>query len=306
MHSPSSPSGGTPRAARAVLEPLTPIASRGMRRLSEAVRLLLPVSCAGCGRWDVALCSDCRDLLAGEPTAVEHADASGDLEVMAMATYAGPVRRMVLGWKNGAREDLAASMQELGIRAGRLWARSSSDETRAAVGSGPLLVVPAPSGWARRIRGRLVAAAFADAVARGAAIGWSEDREEARNSDRSLDACLDVLSADLLRRPRFAGGAHQTGRTARQRRANRTRPPRVLAPVTGLAVLLVDDVVTTGATLGGCARALHDAGARVIGALAVAAAPSPARKQHPVVPGGPVSASGDQRGSAVSVPRRTT
>ena len=273
-----------------------------MRRLSEAVRLMLPVSCAGCGRWDVALCSDCRDLLAGEPTVVEHADAAGALDVMAMAAYAGPVRRMVLGWKNGAREALAASMEELGIRAGRLWARSSSDKTRAAIGSGPLLVVPAPSGWARRIRGRLVAAAFADAVARGAAVGWSEAREEASDSEHSLD----ILSADLLRRPRFAGGAHQTGRTARQRRANRTRPPRVLAPVTGLAVLLVDDVVTTGATLGGCARALHDAGARVIGALAVAAAPSPARKQHPVVPGGPVSASGDQRGSAVSVPRRTT
>jgi len=52
------------------------------------------VSCAGCGRWDVALCSDCRDLLAGEPRVVEHADAAGALDVMAMAAYAGPVRRV--------------------------------------------------------------------------------------------------------------------------------------------------------------------------------------------------------------------
>jgi len=113
---------------------------------------MLPVSCAGCGRWDVALCSDCRDLLAGEPTVVEHADAAGALDVMAMAAYAGPVRRMVLGWKNGAREDLAASMEELGIRAGRLWARSSSDKTRAAIGSGPPPPPWPPAGRSRAAR----------------------------------------------------------------------------------------------------------------------------------------------------------
>jgi len=62
---------------------------------------VLPVSCAGCGRWDVALCPDCRSLLTGEPIAVEHADAAGDLDVSALAVYAGPVRPMVLGWKNG-------------------------------------------------------------------------------------------------------------------------------------------------------------------------------------------------------------
>ena len=84
MHPPPPPSGGAPRTAPAVLAPLIPTASGGTRRLSEAVRLLLPVSCAGCGRWDVALCSDCRDLLAGEPRVVEHADAAGALDVMAI------------------------------------------------------------------------------------------------------------------------------------------------------------------------------------------------------------------------------
>ena len=257
--------------------------------LREAARLVLPVSCAGCGRWDVALCPDCRSLLTGEPIAVEHADAAGDLDVSALAVYAGPVRPMVLGWKNGAREDLAAFMTDVGARAGRRWARRLDEEVREAVDAGPLLVVPAPSGWVRRARGRLVTASLADAVARGAAVGWPRTRGR---RDRELE----VLSVDLLRRPGLAG-AHQTGRSARQRRTNRARAPRVLAPIAGLSVLLVDDVVTTGATLGACARALRQEGASVIGALAVAAAPPPARRTRTVVPGGPVSAPGDQPAS---------
>ena len=92
-----------------------------------------------------------------------------------------------------------------------------------------------------------------------------------------------VLSADVLRRAARIGGAtgtgHQAGRSARSRRANRAAPPRVLAPVSGWCALLVDDVVTTGATLGACARALSARGARVIGALTLAAPPPPADRE---------------------------
>ncbi|SDN07130.1 phosphoribosyltransferase family protein [Actinomyces ruminicola] len=251
--------------------------------LADAVHVGLPLACAGCGRWDVALCEDCAALLGAAPHRVEHADAAGELTVWALAAYTGPMRSLVLSWKNGAREDLKGVMSRAGRHAGRHLAAALPDEVvAAAVASGSLLVVPAPSGLGRRLRGRLVAADLADAVARGLAAGWGDVVAVGQEHP------VTVASADVLRRRAGAGGARQAGRSAAQRRANRSVPPRVVARLEGMGVVLVDDVVTTGATLGACARALRQAGAVVGGALVVAAAPPPARGRRVTVPGGPV------------------
>lgn len=298
-------------------EPQHPTALRPPPGLSEhfspGLSLGLPTSCAGCGRWETTLCPRCRELLEAEPFAVEHADAAGDLDIQALASYTGPVRTMILGWKNGTREDLSEVMADSGRHLGRWWAlRHTPDEVWAdsARGTRVLLVVPAPSGIARRLRGRLVAARLADAVASGIAEQWAQreqatlwDEPPAGNAPASmppreaLPAPL-VLSADLLRRR--GGGAHQAGRSSRQRRGNRAAAPRLLAPVSGLPVLLVDDVVTTGATLGACARAMQEAGGRVQGALTLSAAPPPAHARV-TVPVRTVTATPTVRSTGASV-----
>ena len=46
--------------------------------------------------------------------------------------------------------------------------------------------------------------------------------------------------------------------------------PRHVAEVTDRWLVLIDDVVTSGATLAGCARALYEAGASAVSALTLA------------------------------------
>ena len=62
----------------------------------------------------------------------------------------------------------------------------------------------------------------------------------------------------------------QTELTAGARRGNVARAFSASPRVAGAHVVLVDDIVTTGATVAECARTLREAGARTVGVLAVA------------------------------------
>ena len=77
--------------------------------------------------------------------------------------------------------------------------------------------------------------------------------------------------ASLLRA--VARRADQRGLDARARAANVRRSMTARRRGDGAPVLVVDDVVTTGATLDEAARALTEAGYKVVGAVALAATP---------------------------------
>jgi len=115
------------------------------------------------------------------------------------------------------------------------------------------VVVPVPLHWLRRIRRR---------------FNQSGDLAEAVGKRFGLS-----LRAGVLRRVRPTRS--QVGLTATQREDNVRGAFRVLRPqeVRERRVLLVDDVLTTGATCSECARTLRRAGAKRVYVAALARAP---------------------------------
>jgi predicted amidophosphoribosyltransferase len=238
----------------------------------EFARLALPVACPGCGAWDLTLCEACRATLAGAPVRCEddvprldHLDGVPPLPVWRLAAYAGPVRGIVLAWKDHGRADLTPAV----TGAMRRGAAQVAPELAVAAGGRALAVVPVPStAAARRRRG----ADLVGLLARAATDGL-----------RSSGVAAGEAPV-LVRRP---GRRDQAGLGARARGRNSERAVRVRrgpVPGGGLCVL-VDDVVTTGSTLTTCEEALMSGGWLVLGAIAVAATPPPSHGRVLLAPG---------------------
>jgi predicted amidophosphoribosyltransferase len=236
----------------------------------ELVRLLLPVACP-CGELDVRWCARCAALLAGPPVRAERAaprldrlDGVPPVPVWALTPYTGPVRDVVVHWKDRGRADLdrllAPAIRRAAARVGPVLA--------SALGGAPVAVVPVPStGAARRARGREPVAVLARAVTRGL-------------HDAGIGARLVPALA------RRGAGRDQVGLGARARGHNLAGAVRMTrrgayALGESSVCILVDDVLTTGATLAAVERALEHAGHDVLGATVLAATPPPAHETEP-------------------------
>lgn len=261
--------------------PTGPLAAvRGWAR--TLARLLVPVECPGCGTPDVALCPACAGVLRTAPARreadaprLDRMDGTSPLPVWALAPYAGPLRGIVVAWKDKGRHDLSRDLEAAAYRAGRAvapWVRDVVGQVGGPWAGAPsrVLVVPAPSSAAaRRARGAEPVRRLARAVARGLV-------------DAGIDAVATPVLAQHGRRGRDQVGLGSRSRGARLQGVRVTRgAARRGLPRPGATCLLVDDVLTTGATLAACEQALEGAGADVLGAVVLAATPPPRRGDTP-------------------------
>jgi predicted amidophosphoribosyltransferase len=198
----------------------------GRAAIAALADLVLPRTCAGCGVPGRALCRVCALLLARPRPAAPRRFPWGFPPTVAAGAYAGPVRPAVLAFKERGRSELAVPL-------GAALALAVVALVTAVPGPLPsVALVPIPSSReALRSRGR-------DHV-----------RELTARAVMELRAAgVPAAESRLLRR---RGRARDSaGLSTAQRRANLAGTFERSADLpAGALLILVDDVVTTGATL---------------------------------------------------------
>ena len=204
------------------------------------IDVLLPPSCAGCGRYGSLLCDACRaSFRSASPAAVTFVQSDpsvvvGEALTLALAAfrYEAAVRSALQRLKYGASARLAKPLA--------MAARPAFERLLSV--SGPLPIVPVPvHPDRRRERGYNQAALLAEWL--GRSVG--------------LPIC------DVLVRARATTKQHRLDRAGRLRNLRgafrlvegATAPP---------GAILVDDILTTSATLEACAAVLRDAGGATV------------------------------------------
>lgn len=239
-------------------------ASRGWRAGAGALAsLVFPWECPVCGAGDegrrAPFCVDCRAELLGAAGACCRRCAMpvgpfggcrecrgrplGFDGALALGPYQGPIRALCLMLKREPDAWLARWLSELLVEA-------RPELLEIAAGDPAPLVVPVPLHWRRR---------------------WARGYNQSDELARGLAGRLGLRPSKLLRRSRATPKLAGLGRVERARTLHKAFrvPKRWRARLKGRTVLLVDDILTSGATCGAAARALKQAGARRVVAVVV-------------------------------------
>jgi len=201
--------------------------------LLDALGILLPVDCAGCSAPDRGLCAECAAALVPDPTV----RAVGAVRVWTGVRYELVARRVILALKEEGRTDVARALARP--------LAAALQRARAEAGASAELVAVPTSRAAYRRR------------------GYDPVRLLLRRAGHD--------AAPVLRVARRSRDQKSLG--VAERAENRAGAFVATRRLDGRTFVVVDDVLTTGATLADAVRAIEAAGGAVVGAATLAFTP---------------------------------
>ncbi|MDQ7878799.1 phosphoribosyltransferase family protein [Microbacterium sp. QXD-8] len=220
---------------------------------ADALALLLPVWCAGCDEPDIALCERCAVALRPDPRCRIVDAPGGGVEVWSGLAFEGVAARVLRAIKEDGRTRLATALAP---------ALAAALDRAGAAGC---VLVPMPTSRAayRRRGFRMPELLLRRAGRRGRRIlrlARRTDDQRGLDRDARRRNVTGSIIASMPAAPAPEAGARRGGSGA-------------VGSAAGLRVVVVDDVVTTGASLAEAVRAMRAAGVEVVAAVTVAATP---------------------------------
>ncbi|MEP6665510.1 MAG: phosphoribosyltransferase family protein [Nocardioidaceae bacterium] len=218
---------------------------------TASIDLLLGGTCVGCSRPGTALCSRCGPVLEGLPFRTSPTPCPPGLScVVAVADYEGVVRAALIAHKEEGRLALSKPL-----------GRALAVSVFGVLSQGPrpasvvVHLVPVPS------RARVVRERGHDPLLR-----------ITRDAGRAVRRSGVAASVDpALRFTRAVADQSELAATDRARNLDGAFEVRRRSRLDGVSAIVVDDIMTTGATAAEAVRALRESGAQVLGVAVVAA-----------------------------------